>query len=76
MNHILSRPVKQHEFGGIGKDATCYYYSWNNHVVALIGTIKGQPCFVPQVPLPIGDVEIIINDYIDKSFKSRSACAQ
>lgn len=73
MNHILSRPVGPNEFGGINKDAKCYYNSWDNRVLALIGTVRGQSCLVLQSPLPVRDVEFIINDYIDKNFKLRAA---
>lgn len=72
MNHIESRFLNPNEFGGIGKDARCYFNAWDKRVLALVGNFRGKSCFIAQAPLPIQDVEFIVNDYMNRKSASQT----
>ena len=73
MNHIQSRMVKPNEYGGISKNSLCYFNSYSNEVLAIVGVFRGETCFIAQKPMKIQDAEVIINDFINKGYASRRA---
>lgn len=62
MPDVQSRNILSNEYGGLSRDARCYFDGNTNKIYGFVDFIGGNLRFFSSVPIKLEILKIIIND--------------